>query len=436
MGGTARQNIRGKGDGIESMKALLFIQKLNDLLHDVERTGGNPIFFINLDHQLLKQVKSYAFQKLQQNDEASLHELQYFIDDLLSRDIFAARIRYCTVKLQEFSIAEEEHFEYISRAIDLQFQYPRHPSYHITSSASSVQECLVAEIAECFQPWYRPEDLFLVDFSQERQLIFPNPRSRNWTVSNLGRYFTGLSPFEAIAFLCALEIVMTLELHKSSFISLETLKHLLGSRENDTPLNHQLIRPYSLRMFGIVRGFYGGGREVEVSDFGYQVLSYIHQNLEELRDVILLLLESEAAGFSYKTDSDFGGLIRTVGQSTVLLDEQKRSIKRAIDLYRSGSQLDGLRIVYPLIEGTLDSALQILGIRASGLRGMKQKAEKLAEEGAISSMMSTTAEVFSSRNKIVHGNILEEDHEIIQPLFALIMAYLHRLLIELKRVEQ
>ncbi len=418
------------------MKALLFIQKINDLLHDVERTGGNPIFFVNLNHRLLKQIKSYAFQKLQQHDEASLHQLQYFVNDLLSRDIFAVRIRYCVVKLQELAIAEEKHFEYISRAIDLQFQHPRYHSYNTTSSASSVQECLVAEIANCFQPWYRPEDLFLVDFSQERQLIFPNPKGRNWTVSNLGNYFVGLPPFEAIAFLCALEIVMTLELHESSFISLEALTHLLDSRENDTALNHKLIRPYSLRMFGIVKGFYGGGREVEVSDFGYQVLSYIHQNLGELQDVILLLLESETTGFSYKTDSDFDGLMRTVGQSTILLDDQKKSIKKAIDLYRSGSQLDGLRIVYPLIEGTLDSALQTLGIPASGLRGMKPKAEKLVKEGTISSMMSTTVEVFSSRNKIVHGNILEEDHEIIQPLFALVVAYLHRLLIELKCVKQ
>ena len=177
------------------MKALLFIQKFNDLLCDIEKTGGNPIFFVNPNHQLLKQLKSYSFQKLQQYDEANLHQLQYFIDDLLSRDIFAARVRYCLVKLQEFTIAEEKHFEYISRAIDLHFQYPRHVSHHITSSASSVQECLIAEIANCFRPWYRPEDLFLVDFSQERQLIFASPRDRNWTVSNLGNYFVELSPF-------------------------------------------------------------------------------------------------------------------------------------------------------------------------------------------------------------------------------------------------
>ena len=237
--------------------------------------------------------------------------------------------------------------------------------------------------------------------------------------------------FDAIAFLCALEVVMTLELHESYFISMETLEHLLASKENDVSLNHKLIRPYSLRMFGIIRGFYARGREVEVSDFGHQVLSYIYQNLEELRDVILLLLESEATGFSYETDSDFDELIRTVEQSTILLNDQKKSIKKAVELYKSGSQLDGLRVVYPLIEGTLDSALQILEIPVSGLRGMQPKAEKLVKEGAISSPMSTTVEIFSSRNKVVHGNILEEDHEMIPPLFVLVMAYLHRLLIEL-----
>jgi hypothetical protein len=417
------------------MKALLFIQKLRNLVHSIEETGGDPVLFVNLDHQLLNRLKQYAFENLQQHDENVLRQLQYFIDDLLSRDIFATRIRYCIVKLQEFAIAEKEYFEYISRAIDLQFQHPRSPRYGITNSASDAKELLIAEIGNCFQLWYRPEDLFLVDFSQERQLIFSNPETRTWTVSNLGNYFAGLFPFEAIAFLCALEIVMTLELHERAFVSMEVLRQLLDSRENGTPLDHKLTQPYFLRMFGIIRGFYSGRRDIEVSDFGYRVLSYVHQNLGQLQDVILLLLESEATGFDYKRDSDLDELLCTVEQSTMLPIDQKKSVKKAIDLYRSGSQLDSLRIIYPVIEGTLDLALDNFGVQGSSLSGMKSKAKKLAEEGAISSVMSTTVEIFSSRNKVVHGNILEEDHELIRPLFELVTAYLHRLLTELERVK-
>lgn len=417
----------------EFMKALLFVQKIKALLRDVERSGGNPIFLVSVDHQLLNRLRLHAFRELQALDADDLRARQQFIDDLLSRDVFLARIRYSVVKLREFDIAENAYFGYISRAVDLQIQHPSKFSRIAEGSASCIDDWLVAEIARCFQPWYRPEDLFLYDFSQERQLICPDKHGKGWGVSNLGRYLLELSSFEAIAFLCALEIVMTLELHQNTFISMETLKHLLDSRRNGKPLNFQLVHPYSLRMFGILKGYFEGPREV--SDFGYQVLSHIDANFGELRDVILILLESEATGFSYEPSTDFVELMRAAEESAILMDDQKSSIKKAIASYRAGSGLDGLRIMYPLIEGTLDAALRHLGIPLTGLNGIRLKVDKLAGKGVLTPDMSTTGEIISSgRNKVVHGNVLEEDDEIVRPLFILSVAYFQKLLGQLKRV--
>ena len=62
---------------------------------------------------------------------------------------------------------------------------------------------------------------------------------------------------------------------------------------------------------------------------------------------------------------------------------------------------------------------------------MRAKVEKLEKEGLISSKMSTGLEIFNGRNKLLHGNILEDDIETIRPLFSLVLAYLKRLITEL-----
>lgn len=353
---------------------------------------------------------------------------QAFIRDLLNRDTFAARVRYCLVKLQEFAIAEEEYFDYISEAIALHLEGV---SYNNTSTVLSARQHLVAELANCFQLWYRPDDLSLMDFLREHQLIFVDFGAKRWVVSNLGTYFAQLRPFDAITFLCALEIVMTFERHQGSFISLKTLDHLLSIREDGASPDKKMLRSYSLRMFGLIEGFYSSSEDIAVTDFGYQVLSHVKEDLAELRDVILLMLETESKGFSYALDTDFGSLISAVEKSTIIIEDQKRSIRKAVDLYRSGSELDALRIIYPLLEGTLDSAIRMRNLSDSGLRGMRSKAERLVKEGMISPLLSTMVEVFNSRNKVVHGNIQEEDREFIKPLFILTTVYLNRLLMEL-----
>jgi len=408
------------------MRALIFIQKLKQALLEIEANDANHIFFVEPNYKLIQRIKAYALSKLQKVKIGDSDKLRYFTNDLLSRDIFNLRIRYCIVKLREFSIEEGAYCDFIKKAIDLFLENDRSQLYSFFRwpRSADTDYLLALEIAKCFEASYRPEDLFLVDFAQDHQLILSNPQRKSWTVSNLGNYFLQMHPFEAIAFLCAIEIVLTMEYHQTRFISRAMLDELLRGHIKRKPY------PYSLSLFGIIRVDHYHD-QTTISDFGYRVLSYIKANLEQLQDLILFLLESETTGFKYEAQIDFEELLAIIKRSKILIDDQKKSIQNAIRLYNSGNYLDSLRVIYPVLEGTLDSALRFINLRPSDFRGMKAKVEKLENEGFISSKMSTGLEIFSSRNKVLHGNILEDDIELVRPLFSLVLAYLKSLVIEL-----
>lgn len=404
------------------MQALMFIQKLKQTLMEIGANGGNRIFFIEPDYKLIQEIKGYTISKLREKTGGvSGRDIRYFVHDLLSRDIFSLRLRYCIIKLKEFSIEEKAYLDYITKAIDL-FLEGENTYLFSWPSPATIDDLIVLELSKCFQVWYRPEDVFLVDFAEDRQLVFRNSKENNWSVSNLGSYLLELSPFEAIAFLCALEVVLTLRYHQGSFISKEILENLL---EGDSIRS----RPYSLSLFGIVTETYRGGSEV--TDFGRRVLLYVKENLEVFRDVILFLLESEATGLKYPSEIDLEGFLNIVEKSSILVEDQKSSIETAVNLYRSGNYIDSLRIIYPVLEGTLDSALMVIGLEPTKFSGMRSKTEKLAKESLISPKVSTNLEIFSSRNKVLHGNILDNDPELMQPLFSLVLAHLRLLVTEL-----
>jgi hypothetical protein len=342
---------------------------------------------------------------------------------MLSRDIFASKIRYCIIKLKEFSIEESEYRTLIKKSIDL-FIETEFRSSRPRTRELDVDQALVYELSNCFQAWYRPDDMFLIDFAQDHQLIIAVNQEKRWRKSNLGDYFLQLPYFEAIAFLSALEISLTHDFHQNKFISKTLLTNLLSENID------KKYRPYSLFLLGIVSNREYGSKQ-EVTDFGRRVLLYVNTNLERFRDVILFLLESEASGFRYPDEVDLNEISKVIDSSSVLVGDQKKSIKQSLSLYRAGDFLDSIRILYPVLEGTLDIGLKYLHLKPSEFLGMRAKVEKLEKEGLISSKMSTGLEIFNGRNKLLHGNILEDDIETIRPLFSLVLAYLKRLITEL-----
>ena len=408
------------------MKAIIFIQKLKQTVLEIESNGSEHFFFVETDYKLIRDLKDHAFRKLKSIEKGNIKsDLSSFLQDLLSRDIFISRIRYCIVKLKEFSIPEKDFKDYICKALSW-FLEGKSTDFFRARDLTVIDDTLVLELAKCFQPWYRPEDIFLIDFAQERQLILVNFEEKRWYRSNLGDYLLQLPNFEAISFLCSLEVLLTLEYHKNKFISKSLLTELLEKGIS------QRFYPYSLLLFGIVSNEYDR-TELKVTEFGHRVLSYIDNNLEKFKDAILFMLASEAIGFKSFDEVDFDEIFRIIRRSPVLIDDQKKSLQRSLELYRTGNFIDSIRILYPVLEGTLDTGIQHLGLKPANFAGMKPKVKKLETERLISNKMSTGLEIFNGRNKLLHGNILEDDAETIRPLYSLVLGYLKRLITEMEQ---
>jgi hypothetical protein len=409
------------------MKALIFIQNLKQTLLEIEASRANHIFFVAPDFDLIQRLKAYSIGKLENLDIGD-RRLRGFSTDLLSRDIFNLRTRYCIVKLKEFQIREDCYFDYIAKAIDLLVSNSNNYSYR----PSKIEELLTLEIAKCFEPWYRPDDLFLVDFAQDHQLILANPAAKNWTVSNLGKYFSQLPLFEAIAFLCGLEVVLTLEHHKRAFISKQLLEDILEPKSEKNSVRQGYTLPYSLSLLGIVTGYHGAPQNREVTDFGYRILLYVQSHLKQFQNIVMLLLESEITGLKHQLDVNIEEVLSIIDGTSLLVDDDKKSVRNAIVDYESGKYLDSLRVINPILEGAINSALILVGLDPESMRGMKDKRDALKEKNLISLKLSMGLEICTTiRNKVAHGNILEADIELVRPLFPLVLNHLKRLITEL-----
>jgi hypothetical protein len=185
----------------------------------------------------------------------------------------------------------------------------------------------------------------------------------------------------------------------------------------------------SLRWYGIIDTT---AKEPLITDFGRRILAKTSANLDVLRDVIMLLTESEVGGFQFLGGTD---IIEQVKERTrtsrILVQDQKASIETAVNLFVTGHYLDSLRLFYSNIEAVLNLALMKIGLRPEDFAGMKPKLEKLEKEKVLSSKLSSWLEVVTSRNKVLHGNIVEDDAALVKPLFFFIGAFWNRLVEEI-----
>ncbi|PYP87224.1 MAG: hypothetical protein DMF61_11350 [Blastocatellia bacterium AA13] len=415
-----------------AMRALRYVHKLHETLREVDECGGNGTLFVILDYELVGRLREYAFTYLKYNTvDAGRGSVEVFLSDLVSRDIFNSRVRYCVAKLQEFSIPRSKHFELITRAIALHLNGSNGWG-HEYKDASSVSWAFVSEMAKCFEPWYRPDDVFLLDFATEHCLCFPMSAERRWSITALGRYVLGLQPLESIIVLLATEVALSQRL-QSRFVS-DQLVRDLRSRDN-TPL-HGL--PYSLRMFDVVKedprdiadSTYALGKATAtLTPLGERVIDTLFVSGNRLRELVLVMLESETEGIRAFPQSDKYEITASFEASVLLTRDDRASIERSTDLARHGAYVDALRVLLPLIERVVNAIIQRAGLQDPGV-GMAKKMCLLEANSLLSHEMASFAEIVVTRNKVAHGNIGRNDNLLLKPLFEFALGYFSRLIQE------
>jgi hypothetical protein len=394
------------------MEAIKFVNELKHTLWSIDTSGGNPAVYVTPNHDLLAKLRRHIFETVGSQsisvDEGDWRNSSFF-GDIFDNERFERRIRYCVIRLREFSVSETEFFAYVSQALSIaleRFQKYGQGKKSQRQSTATLQSLFVAEIAKSFEIWYYPSDVFHYDFAIEHQL----------------------SAFEAIVFLCALEIVLGRKGTSSRYLNQQTLERLLNPQASRTHRRQYERYPVSMRWYGVMDMF---SEEPAVTNLGMRILAKVSANLEVLRETILLLTESEVGGFHYSESADLINQIKErTRTSKIIVQDQKESIDSAVTLFMTGHYLDSLRLFYSNIEAVLNLALSKMDMRPEDFLGMKSKIEKLEKEKVLSSKLSTWLEVVTSRNKVLHGNIVEDDAELVKPLFYFIAAFWSRLIEE------
>jgi hypothetical protein len=416
------------------METAQFVNDLKHILWSIKSVGGNSAIYVAPDYELLKKLRSNFFETTHSHNIAITDEnwqRTNFFEDVLSTDRFERRIRYCIIKLREFGIFETEYFGYISKALDIALEKNKRKSKPRQRQVMlNFHSLLTEEIAKCFEIWYYPAEIQLYEVATEHQLVYFDYDTQKWRLSSVGHYVLKLSPFEVIIFLCALEIVLGRKGTNNRYLNMQTLEKLLGLQtEGNSRQRHNGRYPISLRWYGIMDTF---SEEPTITELGTRILAKVSSSLDVLRDTILLLTESEVSGFHYSESVDLINQIKERTRSSKsIAQDQKNSIDSAVTLFMTGHYLDSLRLFYSNIEAVLNLALEEKGLRSDNFSGMKSKIEKLEKEKILSSKLSTWLEVVTSRNKVLHGNIIEDDAELVKPLFYFIGAFWSRLVEEL-----
>ncbi len=65
---------------------------------------------------------------------------------------------------------------------------------------------------------------------------------------------------------------------------------------------------------------------------------------------------------------------------------------------------------------------------------MRMKFEKLQNNAALPQKMLAGFDIVFVRNKILHGNIIEDDMDLVKPLFPLVLSYLKAIVEELDKL--
>jgi hypothetical protein len=257
----------------------------------------------------------------------------------------------------------------------------------------------------------------------EHCLCSRKSRERRWQITTLGRYILELPPFETIVTILASEVALS-QRQQNRFVNRQLLRDLQSSQAQ-----FRGALPYSLRMFDLVGEPEHGSQTTRLTPLGERVIDTVLQSDDRLQDLILVMLESEVEGLHMFSQHPDEHIQASLEATSLLAFDDKESVKRAATLAQTGSYVDALRLLFPLVERVVDTTIKQVGLSNSG-SGMAKKVGLLESQGILSHETASFAEITAARNKVAHGNIGRNDHQLLRPLFEFSFGYLGRLVQE------
>jgi hypothetical protein len=98
-------------------------------------------------------------------------------------------------------------------------------------------------------------------------------------------------------------------------------------------------------------------------------------------------------------------------------------------LHSSGKYLDALKIMFPIIEATVNALLLQIGETPGNFSGLTKKAEALGNQNVIPYHTVHANDIVYARNKVLHGSYAPPD-DYLYPISLLAFRHLRSLLTE------
>jgi hypothetical protein len=277
------------------------------------------------------------------------------------------------------------------------------------------------------------EQTLAYTFAKDRWLISWDYQESQWKATGLGQFFLELSPIQAATFLLSVDTLFSTGDHDFRHMSTEVLGHLL-QEQKPSEFDFHLIPAHrdSLNRLGMLRvGDHDGHRDpISLTPVGKTVISRVLEQDSPLRDAAARLIETEELGGTYRdSKSELHELLTLVRQSELADDANRQSVIESAQLYGDRKYLASLRVLYPSIEAIINSMVTRAGGKPDGFRGLVEKARWLEQRGHIPADVSNAVEVFTGRNRVLHGNFSPPE-DYVFPLCLLAFRYLRRLLTE------
>lgn len=404
---------------------LSFIERLKDIIYEVEQTGGDPLERLLPSPHLVQQLKAYALKTIEEIPSVQYHRVSGFLLEEFNEGFFDEGIRVSTIFLNRLGITDNKRIEQILKSVVkrriLNWLEPM-KDRHFREESENIEDAIITSVAEIWEDG-GTEVTRAYTFSKQRALISWDYRENHWKVTNLGRFFLELNAFQAICFLLTIDICLSTGRHDFHHISRDQLRDIL-ELESERHIHLIPIHRRNLQWMGVLsEGYYPN-----LTLLGRKALEYVLSENNLMMDTVILSLQAEEQGLTYTgLQSEIQKLESVLGSP--LIDEvDRKSIHNALTLCKSGQYLDGLKILFPCIERVINKMLQDMGEQPDRYSGWKKKVDYLESKGVVPPDVAKAIEIITSRNKTLHGQFAPPDPEYAYPLFQMAIIYLHRIL--------
>ena len=406
---------------------LSFVDALKQIIANIQATGGVVIERSFPPPRLLQQLREYAVQRLTETTS------MYLLDDWFTEGYFDEYVRVSVVYLHKLGISDDDRiYHLLMKVIDSAAKEGRDEEDY--QKQKDFERHLAFSLKEIWDN-LGDEQTYLYTIAQGRWLIAWDYGVSRWKATGLGRMFMELSPFQAAIFFLSIDILFATGKRDFRHISSDVLRHL-QSPQPDPDSDELEFLPYHYRNLLTRLGIlFQDSRNDPLDNFrvtpiGQTVLRAVLSEDNPFRDTALAIIRTEEVGGTFnESASEIDEIFHLVNQIDLVDEVNRESIHTSIQLYHARKYLNSLRVVYPSIEAIVNMMLIKAGEVPERFSGLVAKVQCLEQRGIIPQDVSQAMEVFTGRNKVVHGNFSPPE-DYVFPLCLLAFRYLRRLLTE------